>query len=49
MGFNTVNSCYVRAFELMTEKEKQKMGRVLVWRSKRFYPTLVGPAEIEIV
>ena len=44
LGFNTVKGTCFTAFEPMTEKEKQKMGRALARQSRRFYERLMKPA-----
>ena len=41
MGFNTVKGACFTAFEPMTEKERQKLGRALARQSRRFYERLV--------
>ena len=44
LGFNTVKGSCVTAPDPMTEKEKQKIDRVLAKLSRRFYERLVKPA-----
>ena len=43
LGFNTVKGFCFTALEPMTEKEKQKMDRMLARQSKRFYERLMNP------
>jgi len=44
LGFNTVKGSCHTAFEPMTEKEKQKMDRVLAGQARRYYAILEKPA-----
>jgi len=44
LGFNTVKGSCVTALQPMTEKEKQKIDKVLARQSRRFYERLVKPA-----
>jgi len=43
LGFNTVKGFCFTALEPMTEKEKQKINRILAEQSKRFYERLMKP------
>jgi multimeric flavodoxin WrbA len=43
LGFNTVKGSCFTAFEPMTEKEKQKLDRVLAGQSRQFYEKLLKP------
>jgi len=44
LAFNTVKGSCVTALEPMTEKEKQKIDRVLARQSRRFHERLLKPA-----
>jgi multimeric flavodoxin WrbA len=44
LGFNTVKGTCVTAFDPWTEKDQQKIDRVLAKHSRRFYASLVKPA-----
>ena len=44
MGFNTVKGTCFTAFEPMTEKERDKMDRLLAGHARRYYATLEKPA-----
>ena len=43
LGFNTVKGSCVTALQPMTEKEKEKIDKVLARQSRRFYERLVNP------
>ncbi len=44
LGFNTVRGCSVKAFDPMTEREKQKIDSALAGLSRRFSGRLLQPA-----
>jgi multimeric flavodoxin WrbA len=44
LGFNTVKGSCFRAFEPMTDKEKQKIDKALEKQSARFYGRMMKPA-----
>lgn len=44
LGFNTLKGATITAFDSRTEKEQQKINRVLANHSRRFYSLLAKPA-----
>jgi hypothetical protein len=44
LGFNTVKGSCIMALDPRTEKDQQKIDRILVKHSKRFYARLATPA-----